>query len=268
MAQLLEGNASALAEVKAQNRGNAENLAEILSLLKLQAAAPPAASGAGAATPVDRWAIAATSVKFEKEEDEDGDMVKVKLGSGSFGIVYVYMTLCAEDRAHTATLTWCTPLHRLDAWDAPVHPLPGTSVDLSRRRVSWQPVDADAPFFYYFWADRCVHAHSNRYLGTHNHAKVAVKQMDIESAAEFAIFKKEVELTFRLHHPHIVSCHGGTILKKGVRMVTQHTAHTVRLPDTAALAGPGGEHRRGGAGGCLRPPETRLCFVVCIGNLC
>lgn len=104
MAQLLEGNASALAEVKAQNRGNAENLAEILSLLKLQAAAPPAASGAGAATPADRWAIDAKSVKFEKEEDEDGDMVKVKLGSGSFGTVYVYMILCAEDLARTTTL--------------------------------------------------------------------------------------------------------------------------------------------------------------------
>ena len=94
MAQLVEGNASALAEVKDQS-------AEMLSLLKQLASAPPAASGAGAATPVDRWAIAATSVKFEKEEDEDGDTVKVKLGSGSFGIVYVYMTLCAEDRAHT-----------------------------------------------------------------------------------------------------------------------------------------------------------------------
>ena len=143
MAQLLEGNASALAEVKDQS-------AEMLSLLKQLASAPPAASGAGAATPVDRWAIVATSVKFEKEEDEDGDMVKVKLGSGSFGIVYVYMTLCAEDRAHTATLTWCTPIHRLDAWEAPVHLLPGTSVDLSRRRVSWQPVDADAPFYFPF----------------------------------------------------------------------------------------------------------------------
>ena len=109
-----------------------------------------------------------------------------------------------------------------------------------------------------------MHAHSNRYLGTHNHAKVAVKQMDIESAAEFAIFKKEVELTFRLHHPHIVSCHGGTILKKGVRMVTQHTAHTVRLPDTAALEGPGNEHRRGGAAGMVASSRDAVVFCgVC-----
>ena len=92
--------------------------------------------------------------------------------------------------------------------------------------------------------------------------------MSIETEADVAAFEKEVGLMFRLHHPHIVSCHGGTILKKGVRMVTQHTAHTVRLPDTAALEGPGGEHRRGGAGGCLRPLGTRLCFVVCVGNLC
>ena len=114
-----------------------------------------------------------------------------------------------------------------------------------------------------------MHAHPNRYLGTHNHAKVAVKQMDIESAAEFAIFKKEVELTFRLHHPHIVSCHGGTILKKGVRMVTQHTAHTrsacpTRLRSRALAASTVGVGPRG----WLRPLETRLCFVVCVGNLC
>ena len=75
----------------------------------------------------------------------------------------------------------------------------------------------------------------NRYLGTHNHTKVAVKQMDIESSAVLANFEKEVGLMFRLHHPHIVSCHGGTILKKAVRMVTQRTAHTVHLPAPDAL---------------------------------
>lgn len=89
MTQLLEGNAASLAEIKDQNRGNAENLAEMLSLLKLLASPAAPASGVGAAAVVEQWTIDAKSVKFEKEEDDDGDLVKVKLGSGSFGTVYV-----------------------------------------------------------------------------------------------------------------------------------------------------------------------------------
>lgn len=82
MTQLVKGNASALAEVKDQSD-------EMLSPLKVLAAAAPAASSVDAAAVVQQWAIDAKSVQFEKEEDDDGDMVKVKLGSGSFGVVYV-----------------------------------------------------------------------------------------------------------------------------------------------------------------------------------
>ena len=112
MAQLLEGNASALAEVKDQS-------AEMLSLLKQLAAAPPAASGAGAAVAMKRWEIDAKSVKFETEEDDDGFTAKVMLGSGSFGTVYV----CVSTRSRG------TPVQRLGALEghasqAPMQPLP------------------------------------------------------------------------------------------------------------------------------------------------
>jgi serine/threonine protein kinase len=59
------------------------------------------------------------------------------------------------------------------------------------------------------------------YLGTHDHSPVAVKEMKITSDADIAAFKKEVGLMFRLYHPNIVACPGGSILKKSVRMVTE-----------------------------------------------
>lgn len=149
MQQLLEGNAAALDEIKAQNNGSADQQTAMMELLrKMQASLaaapplpPPAAAGA-----VDKWHIAPKAITFEKEEDDDGDMVKIKLGAGSFGVVY---------------------------------------------------------------------------KGKCKHADVAVKQMDIEAPADVAAFKKEVSLMFDLHHPHIVVCFGGTVLKKAVRIVTE-----------------------------------------------
>lgn len=63
------------------------------------------------------------------------------------------------------------------------------------------------------------------YKGTYKHTDVAVKQMNIEASADVdlivAAFKREVALMFDLHHPHIVVCFGGTVMKKAVRIVTE-----------------------------------------------
>lgn len=140
MQQLLEGQSEAIA-------GNAEQLAEVLSLLKMQHASSGGGGAAAASAPAsERWVMEAKAVKFDLEEDDDGLLAKVKLGSGSFGTVY-----------------------------------------------------------------------SGSYHGT----KVAVKEMEVTVPADVAAFKKEAMLTFRLHHPNVVHCYGGTVLKKAVRIVIE-----------------------------------------------
>ena len=60
-----------------------------------------------------------------------------------------------------------------------------------------------------------------RFRGKYKGQWVAVKEMSLDSPQAFEEFKKEVALLFGLHHPHVVSCYGGTVLKKVVRLVAE-----------------------------------------------
>lgn len=53
------------------------------------------------------------------------------------------------------------------------------------------------------------------YLGEFHSTKVAVKEMMVTVPADVEAFEKEASLTFRLHHPNVVHCHGGSVLKEG-----------------------------------------------------